>query len=62
MAMTLAPVSTKPQHRMVYNPPSESDDEPEFVNMEAKVLCPQNKKDYHMCTLRHITRDACGQS
>ena len=35
----------------------ESDDEPESVNMEVKVLCPQNKKDYHMYTLCHITRD-----
>ena len=40
-----------------FTQPSESDDEPEFVNMEVKVLCPQNKKDYHMYTLRHIARD-----
>ena len=25
--------------------------------MEMKVLSPQNKKDYHMYTLRHISRD-----
>ena len=37
--------------------PPESEDDLEFVNMEVKVLNPQNKKDYHMYTLRHISRD-----
>ena len=37
--------------------PPESEDDLEFINMEVKVLSPQNKKDYHMYTLRHISRD-----
>ena len=36
--------------------PPQSEDDLEFVNMEMKVLSPQNK-DYHMYTLRHISRD-----
>ena len=39
------------------NSPPESEDDLELINMEVKVLSPQNKKDYHMYTLRHISRD-----
>ena len=37
--------------------PPESEDDTEFVNMEVKVLSPKNKKEYHMYTLQHISRD-----
>ena len=36
--------------------PTSKENDLKFVNMEMKLLSPQNK-DYHMYTLRHISRD-----
>ena len=59
--LDLAPVALIDPPRKVVRSPTfcshlNPEDDLKFVNIEMKLLSPQNK-DYHMYTLRHISRD-----